>query len=533
MRRRCFTLPFFLPFPTTAANSFAKWRVPVSSREAHLGDTGLALDLHPARSRREGNAARAPRLKATARPRTIGRDAREKTRAHPSVKGPRFFSPAQAHVAESARFASVATSTPSQDATTPSCGMDQQVERAKTSKDGWSQQMASRSASIGSSQKGAGPPAMWIDTGAQAVGSPTTGLKDAIGQRSLRPLTPYAKEAWAELLAECELVGRYPLLVQSIASGFDVGIPHIVHTYIPPNHPSVTSLPDVYNSVVDSEFKAGRYIGPFTRSQVESALGPFQTSPLSLVPKTSKPGIYRAVHNFSHPHNPSPNITSINSHIDSDAFPCTWGTFSTVSLLIARLPPGSQASIRDVAEAYRTIPVAPAQWPGLVVRLQAEDQFTVNTCNNFGLTSAGGVYGSLADAGADVFRGKGMGPLAKWVDDHIFFRIRRAHLPSYNMQRADWCREIQTLGGRKQDGGRLWYGGKALPSGPTEEFDEDCSAPLQDLADSSPRSSQDRIFTYADADIDKLSDRLGIRWQPSKSIPFGEEVPYLGFRWNL
>ena len=134
------------------------------------------------------------------------------------------------------------------------------------------------------------------------------------------------------------------------------------------------------------------------------------------------------MHNFSHPHEPLPNATSINSHIDGDHFPCTWGTFTTVALLLSRLPPGSQASVRDVAEAYRTIPVAPAQWPGLVIHLQAEDRFAVNICNNFGLTSAGGMYGMVADAGADLFRGCGIGPLAKWVDDHIFFRIRREHL---------------------------------------------------------------------------------------------------------
>ena len=114
------------------------------------------------------------------------------------------------------------------------------------------------------------------------------GPKDALEQRSLEPLTPYAKGAWAELLLECGLDGRYPLLVQSLASGFDLGVPRIVRTYIPPNHPSVASLHDVYSNIVDSEFKAGRYIGPFTRGQLERALGPFQTSPLSLVPKTSK-----------------------------------------------------------------------------------------------------------------------------------------------------------------------------------------------------------------------------------------------------
>ena len=359
------------------------------------------------------------------------------------------------------------------------------------------------------------------------------GPRDAPKRRSLEPLTPYAKEGWAELLSECGLEGRYPLLVQSLTSGFDVGVPRIVQTYIPTNHPSAVYLPDVYSSIINSEFKAGRYISPFTCSQLELALGPFQTSPLSLVPKTSKPGVYRAVHNFSHLHNPSTSTTSINSHIDGDAFPCTWGTFSTVALLIAHLPPGSQASICDMAEAYRTIPVVPAQWPRLVIQLQAEDQFTVNTCNNFGLTSAGGVYGSLADAGADIFRSKGMGPLAKWVDNHIFFWVPQTHLPSYNTQQAEWCHEIQTHEGHMQKGSRWWYGGKALPSGPAKEFDEDCSAPLQDLAESSPQSHQDQNFAYADADIDKLSDRLGIKWQASKSVPFGEEVPYLGFQWNL
>ena len=79
------------------------------------------------------------------------------------------------------------------------------------------------------------------------------------------------------------------------------------------------------------------------------------------------------------------------------------GNFSTVALLISQLPPGSQASVRDVAEAYRTIPAHPNQWPGLVIRLQSEDQFVVNVCINFGLALAGGVYGLVADTSADIF----------------------------------------------------------------------------------------------------------------------------------
>jgi hypothetical protein len=139
----------------------------------------------------------------------------------------------------------------------------------------------------------------------------------------------------------------------------------------------------------------------------------------------------------------------------------------------------------------------------------------------------------VADAGEDIFRGNGIGPLAKWVDDHIFFRVPREHLPGYSASRAQWNQEIHALGGYQRDGGRLWYKGKNLPDGSPEEFNEDCSALLKDLAEFSPRSAEDKAFSYADIDIDILSERLGIRWEASKAIPFGTEVPYLGLLWDL
>ena len=161
--------------------------------------------------------------------------------------------------------------------------------------------------------------------------------------------------------------------------------------HVPPNQFSISTLPHVYREIVKNDFATGRYVGPFMRRQVEAKLGPFQTSPLSLIPKTSKPGKYRAVHNFSHPHSLRPEMSSVNSHISSDDFPCTWGTFTAVTPLIACLPPGSQALLWDVVEVYGMIPTHPNQWPGLVICLQEEDSFAINVCNNFGLTSAGGV----------------------------------------------------------------------------------------------------------------------------------------------
>lgn len=83
-----------------------------------------------------------------------------------------------------------------------------------------------------------------------------------------------------------------------------------------------------------------------------------------------------------------------------------------------------------MAEAYRTIPLVPLQWAGVVVRLDA-GAFAVDSSASFGVGSHAGVYGNLADAGADIMRAKGIGPLAKWVDDNVFLQILREHLPDW------------------------------------------------------------------------------------------------------
>jgi hypothetical protein len=335
------------------------------------------------------------------------------------------------------------------------------------------------------------------------------------------------------MLSRCNLLNKYPKLLHSLHKGFDAGIRPIYFTTTPPNSSTLLQHPEAYQEVVTNEFQKGRYIGPCTRQEVETLIGPFQSSPLSWVPKAGKPGKFRPIHNFSYPHSPTPTTTSINHSINPDSFPCTWGTFATVCFTIHNLPPGSQAAIRDVAEAYRTIPISSDQWPGLVVKLLEEDTFAINTCNNFGLASAGGIYGELGDATLDIFRAHGIGPVSKWVDDHIFFRVPGKHLLAYNTKRQGWRTTITQNGGRHQSGSRFWYQGENLPNDQPAEFDEDAAHPIVDFSSLHNRLHPDSLFTYCETDIDLISGQLGIPWEPSKSIPFSSIVPYLGFEWNL
>jgi hypothetical protein len=357
-------------------------------------------------------------------------------------------------------------------------------------------------------------------------------LKIVLADKRSRAHTPYISSSWLRLLTEANIVLKYSDLILNLETGFDAGIRVISSTYAPPNSSTLDKFPSEFASIIDKEYARGRHIGPLSQRQVEDLIGPFQSSPLSLVPKPGKSTL-RLVQNLSFPSKPTRGVHSINSTIDSDMYPCTWGTFPTICLLISRLPPGSQAAVRDVAEAHRTIPVRPSQWPGLVVRLPGIDLFNIDTCSCFGLSSAAGNHGKIGDAGAELMRAQGITPISKWSDDHIFFRIPRHSIPAYNALRHLWHSSITANGGRLHTGGRYWYRGETMPDGNPEEFDEDASFPVRDLSGSSPRSEEDSSFSFCMADIDRLSAELGIPWETTKDIPFSFEVPFIGFLWNL
>ncbi|THH15554.1 hypothetical protein EUX98_g9445, partial [Antrodiella citrinella] len=392
-----------------------------------------------------------------------------------------------------------------------------------------------KSASTGNCQEVVLPLRTYTSTSALAVERRVTELKRVIAHREAEPLTPLKADAWEHLLRSTGLLQKYPSLPHSLRHGFDAGIPYVSHTYTPRNAPMPGPLADAFATVVATEFERGRYIGPFSASELQSVIGPFQSSPVSIQPKPNKPGKFRLVQNFSHPHVPSratPSIHSINSYLDSDLFPCTWGTFNTICTIIHSLPSGSQAAVRDVAEAYRTIPLAASQWPGTVVRLDS-DTFAIDSSNPFGLSPAGGLFGQVADAGKDLFLAHGIGPVSKWVDDHIFFRIPREHIEDYNTTRREWASVINENGGVQQEGGRLWYRGLSLPDGRVQHFDEDMSFPLRDLFDAHSCSIADAPFSYSMADINRVSATLGYPWQLSKDIPFCSDPVFIGFTWDL
>lgn len=406
---------------------------------------------------------------------------------------------------------------------------------SETTKNSSYEKRAVHCATIGSEGAVAAAGATTSSTSVPVVESAIMGHRTVLEQRRSKALTPYLPDAWEELLQETGLFEKYAHIPNGFRFGFKLGFPTITSTKTPPNSQAIVQFSSEFRKIVDAEIKKQRYIGPMSRIEVESCIGPFQTSPFSIIPKPGRPGQYRIIQNYSHPHDTITTAApypSINSFIDSDNFPCTWGTFTLVSLLIRRLPPGSQAGTRDVSEAYRGIPLHPSQWPGAVAQT-GDQEFCIDTCVSFGVASSAGAFGVVADSAAEILRAKGIGPVTKWVDDFPFFRSLREYLQQFNKRRGDWHAEINEYGGQHQDGGRIWYGGARFDDGTLNEFDEDCRYPLADFSQDSDRSEEDRKFTYNFDDVDRISDRLGIPWEKSKEQQFGYIFIYIGLVWNL
>ncbi|KAE8235323.1 hypothetical protein A4X13_0g9536, partial [Tilletia indica] len=222
------------------------------------------------------------------------------------------------------------------------------------------------------------------------------------------------------------------------------------------------------------------------RSASHTLGGPFQTSPVSLAPKP--PDGWRFIQDASFPLHDAQQL-SINAQINSDDWPCTWAGIAVAIWQVLQLPKTAQAGARDVRSAYRTIPLHPLQWPAGVV--QWDGVFYVDKALAFGISSSAGAWGVVGDALADVLRAHGVGPVLKWVDDYLFFRVPRRHLSQVNRARLQLHFRVR----QAQWGGSLfWTDGE-------HELCEDFRRPLQDLAGSGD-------WAYSFAQVDEICSPL-------------------------
>jgi hypothetical protein len=155
----------------------------------------------------------------------------------------------------------------------------------RTAKVASSIQQEVSSAQIGSGQTVAPPPLTTLVTSAQGAENRITGLRAVLERKKLEPSPPYNPEAWHKYLHAAGMQEKYPGIPGGLRFGFDTGIQPISQTFAPLNHPSITKHSTKFNTIIQTEFQKERYISPVTWEEVELLIRPFQTSPLSIIPK--------------------------------------------------------------------------------------------------------------------------------------------------------------------------------------------------------------------------------------------------------
>ena len=282
--------------------------------------------------------------------------------------------------------------------------------------------------------------------------------------------TPFIPDEWEKLLSNITPFNKFSDVPISLRLGFDMGV-HIPpsQTYTPPNHKSALSYPDHILSLIHKELSLRHYTGPFSHSKLEFLIGPFRTSPLGTAPKSHDSTDRRIVQDLSFPRN-DPMQSSVNNQINIEDFCCDWGTFNDIREIILDAPVGTEAATLDVNSAFRCCPILPSQQRNFIIHW--DDSYYIDYNAPFGATSAGGVFGRVADAKSAILKSEKISSSKNWVDDFVFFRFPTSLHPT-------------------------------------------------------------PVFSYSLTDIYTLAEWLGWPWKESKTRPFASHFRYLGFVWNL
>lgn len=282
-------------------------------------------------------------------------------------------------------------------------------------------------------------------------------------------VTPLKHDAWYDALKQCSLLDQFNDILIGIKYGFKTGVfSSISANYIPKNHSSSLNMPMIVKQHISIELEKGRYSGPFSESQLSSLIGPFRTAPLGVVPKPNSDK-FRIIQDLSFPRD-DPDFASVNAEIDSNNFPCEWGTFAQCYFLVAKAPPGSQVAVFDVDSAYRNIPVHPEDQNHFCVAW--DNSVYIDHCVAFGSASSAGLFGRVADCFVAIVKAFGAQQVLKWVDDIIFFRYPSNSVAPY-------------------------------------------------------------LYSYHAQLIFNIASTLGLPWSAPKFHDFSDTFTYLGFQWDI
>jgi hypothetical protein len=184
------------------------------------------------------------------------------------------------------------------------------------------------------------------------------------------PLNP---AAWSQWLTHHPDRAYAQTLVDIINHGAKIGYTGPDQTILSRNLTSANESPATLSADIQTQLRKGQ-LGKL------STLPPkFISSPLGLVPKSD--ATWRRIHHLSHPRG-----NSVNDHIPPEWGTLTYSSFDQALRLVAEAGTDSILVKRDLADAFRHIPVSPQDW--WLLGFQWDDAWWYDKFLPFGLRTS-------------------------------------------------------------------------------------------------------------------------------------------------
>ena len=195
-------------------------------------------------------------------------------------------------------------------------------------------------------------------------------------------------------------------LTEGFMVGFNPALSHLRSRVS--NHPSVLANESVVDERIAAEVAAGRLCGPLP----DDLTGMVHVSPMGLVPKPHQPGKFRLIVDLSYP-----TGSSVNDGILPGLCSLQYASVDTAVSMIKQLGIGTQLVKLDIKDAYRIIPVHPADHHLLGISWRG--RVYVDRALPFGLRSAPNFFSAVADVIAWVLYQQGIEFHIHYLDDFL------------------------------------------------------------------------------------------------------------------
>ena len=222
--------------------------------------------------------------------------------------------------------------------------------------------------------------------------------------------TPLIPARWQSVLEGYPLQPLVEFFISGISQGFRIGYEY-GHRVLRPAYKNLNCAlqhKEVVDDYLQTEILQNRVAGPFNRSDFHE----IQISRFGVIPKGHQPNKWRLILDLSFP-----KKHSVNDGIPKSLCSLTYITVDDAIDAISKLGPDTLLAKIDIKNAFRLLPVHPADRH--LLGMKWRELIYVDTCFPFGLRSAPKLFNILADLLSWIVRVKGVSYSIHYLDDFL------------------------------------------------------------------------------------------------------------------